>query len=415
MSTFAPDLRLAAVPRIDSQVGFRLCAMTCLAAVFLQKLALPGTAGLLALNLFVFLAAALAAFLLAAVEINRPAFLWYAAFATAGALSLAMSRSPRVSALSLGLLLLVQLPLVFRVTSSLRPERLWRLVSTLGCVFAAVGVIQFAAQFVVGPRLAFPLDTALPDWLALKGFNSMIPLYWSSAIFKSNGVFFLEPSFFCQFLAVAVVAELLLAGRLLRLLLLMAGLISSYSGTGLTMLALFLPIYAVRHGRIQLAIAAALACLFLVFFGDALSIDAFVSRLGEFTDNQSSGWARFFSMFDVLQDVLFAKDLTLFTGQGPGTVQQSFERVSYLAFDPTWGKLLYEYGLVGTFAYLAFFYTAFCNGARGLRFAVGYTYFLLGGYLINASILMLAASLVVWLGQPISADHPNAGTVRTNP
>src|SRR5262249_3388682 len=240
---------------------YGLCAATLLAAIFLQKLALPGTNSLLPLNLLIFLAATFFAFLFEVVEINSRALLLYALFVMAGALSMAVSPSPRVSALSLGLLLLVQLPLVFRLARSFPPARLWRLVSTVGCACAAAGVLQFVAQFALGPRIAFPLDTGLPDSLVLKGFNAMIPLYWSSPIFKSNEIFFLEPSFFCQFLALAVVAELLVQGRLLRLLLLGAGLVSSYSGTGLTMLALFLPIYAIRHGHVQLAIAAALACI----------------------------------------------------------------------------------------------------------------------------------------------------------
>lgn len=398
-----------------AEAAFRFCAGTLLAAIFLQKLALPGTGGDLPLNLFLFLAATMSAFVFEVAEINPSALLWYALFVVTGAFSMAVSPSPRASGLSLGLLLLVQLPLVFRMTSSFPTERLWRLVSTVGCACAAAGVLQFAAQFILGPRLAFPLDTALPDSLVLKGFNSMIPLYWSSPIFKSNGIFFLEPSFFCQFLAMAVVAELLVQGRLPRLLLLMAGLVSSYSGTGLTMLALFLPVYAVRHGHVQLAVAAALACLVFTVFGDTFSIDAITSRLGEFTDDRSSGWARFLSMFNVLQDVLFANDFTLFTGLGPGTVQQSFERFAYLAFDPTWGKLVYEYGLVGTAVYLVFFCAAFCKGAPGLRFAVGYTYFLLGGYLLNASVLMYVASLVVWLAGSSAHRQREASRIATTP
>jgi cell division protein FtsW (lipid II flippase) len=184
-----------------------------------------------------------------------------------------------------------------------------------------------------------------------------------------------------------------------------AGLLCSYSGTGLTMLALFLPFYFLRHGHSRLFVFAAVLGVVLVAFGDMLSLDAFTRRFDEFSDPQSSGWARFLSMFRVLQDVVFATDLTFCLGRGPGTVQEQFRLLSFSAFDPTWGKIIYEYGLLGAVVYFRLFYVAVCRGPRGLRFAVGYTYLFLGGYLLNPSILMQLAALVVWLGKEAVEDR----------
>jgi hypothetical protein len=108
-------------------------------------------------------------------------------------------------------------------------------------------------------------------------------------------------------------------------------------------------------------------------------------------------------MFRVLQQVVLANGLTFFIGRGPGTVQEQFQQFSFYAFDPTWGKVIYEYGLIGSLVYFAFFYSAFCKGPKGLRFAVGYTYFFLEGYLLNPSVLMQVAALVVWVGSITSA------------
>jgi hypothetical protein len=155
---------------------------------------------------------------------------------------------------------------------------------------------------------------------------------------------------------------------------------------------------------------AALISLVLIFFGNALSLDAFTRRVSEFSDVQSSGWARFLSMFRVLQNVVFANDLTFFLGRGPGTVQEQFHQFSFNAFDPTWGKVIYEYGLLGSLVYFRFFYVAFCKGPKGLRFAVGYTYFFLGGYLLNPSVLMQLAALVVWVGKAV-ADRPGESAI----
>lgn len=410
------EIFLAGAPgRSAAQSGFALCAGGLLLEVILQKIALPGTGGIYPLSLLIFPTITAAAFLAGVVELNTTAFLWYAGFILAGILSTAVSPSPHVSVLSLGFLVVAQLPLVFRCKSSEIPyQRILAFLSTLGCLCALIGILQFMGQFVVGVDVVFFLDKHMPESMTVSGYNSLIPLYWTSPVYKSNGVFFLEPAFFCQFLAMAVVAELLVGPRALRLTALTAGLVCSYSGTGLTMLALFLPFYFLRHGHSRLFFFVGLISLVLIFFGDALSLDAFTRRLSEFSDVDSSGWARFLSMFRVLQKVVFANDLTFFLGRGPGTVQEQFRLFSFNAFDPTWGKVIYEYGLVGSLVYSRFFYLAFCKGPKGLRFAVGYTYLFLGGYLLNPSILMQVAALVVWLGKT-SATTDRSGRAEVKP
>jgi hypothetical protein len=399
------EISLARVPAESTvQSGFVLCGFALLSAVLLQKIALPGTDGQFPISLLIFPALTATAFLTGVIEINAAAFIWYGLFVVMGTLSAVLTPSPHVSVLSLGFLVVVQLPLAFRcVSSEISYPRLLNFLSIVGCLSALIGILQFAGQFVVGVDTAFFLDKHLPDNVTVAGYNSLIPLYWSSPVYKSNGVFFLEPSFFGQFLAVALVGELLAGPRTFRLIVLTAGMVCSYSGTGLTMLALFLPLYFLRHGHPRLFFFAGLVSLVLIFFGDALSLDAFTRRLSEFSDVDSSGWARFLSMFRVLQRVVFANDLTFFFGRGPGTVQEQFHLFSFAAFDPTWGKVIYEYGLLGSLVYFRFLYLALCKGPKGLRFAVGYTYLFLGGYLLNPSVLMQVAALVVWLGRPSAA------------
>ena len=404
----AESLSAGTTAASTARSGFLVCGFTLLCAVFLQKIALPGTGGLYPLSLVIFPALTTAAFLAGVIEINTTAFVWYALFVLLATLSAALSPSPHLSVLSLGFIVVAQFPLVFRMVSpDLSYRRMMRFVSAVGCIAALIGVAQFVAQFVLGSDIAFFLDKHLPENVTVSGYNSLIPLYWDSPVYKSNGVFFLEPSFFCQFLAIALVAELLLEPAALRLAILAAGLVCSYSGTGLTMLALFLPFYFLRHGHSRLFVLAALLGLVLILFGDALSLDAFTRRVSEISDVQSSGWGRFLSMFTVLQKVVFANDLTFFLGRGPGTVQEQFRLFSFNAFDPTWGKVMYEYGLLGSLAYFRFLYLGFRRGPAGLRFAVGYTYLFLGGYLLNPSVLMLVAALVVWIGRsPAATARP---------
>jgi hypothetical protein len=115
--------RAANLSAASAQTAFLLCAATLLCAVFLQKIALPGTDGLFPLNLFIFPALTLLAFVFGVIEINAPAFACYALLILAGAVSAAISPSNHVSALSLGFLLVVQFPLAFRLIHSEFPYR----------------------------------------------------------------------------------------------------------------------------------------------------------------------------------------------------------------------------------------------------------------------------------------------------
>src|SRR5262245_13115569 len=94
-------------PLVKSQSGMALCAAMVVAATVLQKVALPGTGGEFPLNLLIFPAATLLAFLFGVIEINAPAFICYALFVVGGVVSVAISPSAHVSALSLGFLFVV--------------------------------------------------------------------------------------------------------------------------------------------------------------------------------------------------------------------------------------------------------------------------------------------------------------------
>jgi hypothetical protein len=70
------------------------------------------------------------------------------------------------------------------------------------------GLVQFGIQFVASADLMFPVSLILPENLLIPGFNLRIPITEGLPYEKSTGVWFLEPSHFSQFLAVAVISEL---------------------------------------------------------------------------------------------------------------------------------------------------------------------------------------------------------------
>ena len=62
--------------------------------------------------------------------------------------------------------------------------------------FAICGITQFFLQFLVGAQYVFPIENFAPGNFIVHGFNHLNPLYQGSSIYKANGVFLLEPSFF---------------------------------------------------------------------------------------------------------------------------------------------------------------------------------------------------------------------------
>jgi hypothetical protein len=66
--------------------------------------------------------------------------------------------------------------------------------------------------------------------------------------------------------------------------------------------------------------------------------------------------------------------------------------------DPTWGKVFFEYGLVGTLPFAIFITCCFFadSPAKWLSGALFLNYLLFGGYLLSAPVAGLVLPLVVW-------------------
>ena len=389
-----------------TRLPFMLCVVVILSATFLQKIAVPGSAGALSVTLLVLPGVIAIGLVTNAFLINVEALVYYVIVTLIAWVSLLHATSAQASVMSLLLFAVVQLPLVLRFRPDvLSYEDIIKLVGNLAFLFAIFAMVQFSAQFVVGRTVAYFIDFNLPAEVAIKGFDFLVPLYWLSPDLKSNGFFFAEPSLLSQFLAIGIVAELVSRVRLYRLAALFGGLVCSYSGTGMMTLAFFLPIYIVQRRRYDILVFGIVAIAILLPFSEALQLDAITRRLSEFSSTQSSGFARFMSIFYTLGDFMLTDPATALLGRGPGTVMENFRRLSYEAFDPTWGKLVYEYGLIGGAAYLVFFYQSVLRVRRPMTFPLVFTYALLGGYLLNAFVVSQILVIVTWTaGQPWRLD-----------
>lgn len=273
---------------------------------------------------------------------------------------------------------------------------------TLSICIAWLGIAQYFLQFVVPARWLFPIENFVPTSFSVQGFNKQAILSYGSHVYRANGLFMLEPSFFSQLLAVAVVAELCTFHRIWRLAVYALALVVSYSGTGLMVLAICVPVFIITHRRWDVLLLMALALALVVPFADSLHLDRLLNRVGEFDSTRTSGFARFVGGFYMFRQFLWNDPLSTLFGLGAGAFNIYISRAHYPAAEMALFKLVLEFGIVGTCLYFGFLFVCLMNAPvpRLITLAIAITYLLNGIYTPFAH--GLALTLLVW-GSPLVA------------
>ena len=314
------------------------------------------------------------------------------------------SLTGRVSAPSFLLLAAMYFAYIFviRDPSGATFEATLRLFRRFSLIIAIAGICQFAAQVAIpGPTL-FTFESFLPETILTQSFNFVIPVPGAWELNKSNGFFLLEPSHFSQMIALAIIAEMAFFRPSWRLAVLGLALLLSYSGTGLVICALFVPLLLVRRGHGRLVVLILGGAFILFMFANLIHLTSLLDRLSEFDSEKSSAFARFLSPFYLFRDVVFPHAQTTMFGLGPGAIEPYFNAMEYTVHDPTWGKLFFEYGIVGTIPFAIFICRCLFAGARSvsLSCAVFFTYLVLGGNLVDARMEPLMLVLVAYQSRP---------------
>jgi hypothetical protein len=261
-------------------------------------------------------------------------------------------------------------------------------------VIALCGIVQFAMQFV-SKTAAFPIDNLVPQGFIIRGFNNLNPLYYGSTIFKSNGVFLKEPSFFSQIIAMAIVVELATLKRFSRLGILALAAILSYSGTGLLVLAVCFPVLLIRNHRLDVLGLIVGVILIASLFAVPLRLDLILSRIYEFNDPSSSAFQRFVSWIYLLRDTTFSSPGLALFGYGPGNFHDVEVVAPFNVSELFHSKVIIEFGLLGGLLYTGFLmYCIFTSEAPFVvRLAVVVLHFMNGAY--ADSVLGMALTLVL--------------------
>jgi hypothetical protein len=311
------------------------------------------------------------------------------------------------SVASLFLLLTIYLPFAFGLAP--RPDNhahwLWtlRMIGNVLLIAALAGIVQFYAQFVLRAPWLFDSSLLIPLPVRAQGvFNSAIPV---GSLLKANGFFSREPSGFSFLMAFGLLVELALFKRIKRMLCFGLALLLSYSGTGLLALAIGLA-WSLRPAMLlRLGIGATVLLVGNALAGDPFNLAFTFSRVGEFGAQGSSAYMRYVAPLRLVDANIDVTPWSAWLGHGPGMILKT--AWAFETHDPTWAKLLFEYGIAGFVLFLGFMaykLAAICAPVQfsALLFA---SWLAMGGNLLSPeNVSLIYVVLALW--RKPAADEP---------
>ncbi|GAB3265717.1 hypothetical protein [Kineosporia babensis] len=402
----------------DRKYMLRLIKITLLLCVVFQRFALPLggfpiSVPLVAMYVFLVLAR-----LRGGVRYNRVRSELF--IASAGLVMLAtffagLTPGSSVSVNSVLLLLIIYIPWVFCISSQFRDlfVPVARFYTQIMLVASVVGIFQLASQYAgVWVYQDFILNV-VPENFLLQNYNVSYQLAWNDPTTKANAFVFLEPSFLCQFLAVALVVALLIRAPAWQPALLGMGMAATLSGTGIILLVLCVALMVVvAPNRIRPAyVLAGVVGLAIVFATPAA--DILLDRRNETSQEGSSGYIRFVQPYTEVADGLREEATRLFVGAGPGSADRlltSFRSGGDAVVYTIAPKLAFEYGLIAMVVFVAFLVVAVYRGPpipvlpTGILFMI----FFLSGSLLQPHTLALAWLLTSLWGPPVTVGVSDA-------
>ena len=329
----------------------------------------------------------------------------------------------RSSSTSLLLIAVIYFPLVFAIWTKENAEQqvlgTMRMFSNVALLCACAGIAQFYAQFFVGGDWLFDFTPYIPASLqAGGGVNTVIPMGYGGSVYKSNGFFFREPSNASFVMALGLLVELSLLRRPLRMTVFALALVLTYSGTGLVALVIGF-MFSVRWRTIgRMCAFSAVAALCACAASDVLNLSFTFARINEFSSETSSGYQRYIAPMRLVSDMLFSQPWSFWFGLGPGTILR-LSQGAYAFHDPTWAKLLVEYGALGFVAFLTLMLS--CIRQRllplQLKAVLLFSWMVTGGNLLTPDSVYLVFVLTGLVGSAsrlppaVSASSPFADSI----
>ena len=383
----------------DHRLTCFFLTLPLIAGIFLSRFALPLFHSQLALPLVVIVASLVGLAAIGRLRVHLPRLILFTVTIAAMMTATVLGGTGQVSMTSFALMVVLYFAYVFVVDGDeVTYASVIAAFRRIYLIVAIAGIAQFLGQIVLrGPTL-FTFRGFIPDAFLVLEYNYVDPTDFLTGFYKSNGFFLPEPSIFGQLMGLALITEVLFFRPSYRLFVIGLALFVSFSGTGAVLCLLFIPLLLLRQGNPVLLLLAAVLAVLLVIFAGSPYLSPYLNRFGEFGSTYSSGFARFLSPFYLFDDFIFTSTRNTLFGLGPGAIRAFFNNFYTEVHDPTWGKLFFEYGLVGTLPFSLFVTCSFFADApvKPLAGALFFNWLLLGGYLLSPPIAGLILPLAVW-------------------
>jgi hypothetical protein len=314
--------------------------------------------------------------------------------------------SSSTSSSSLLLLCVLYIPFSFRLAKRphLQPvaDYIVKVIVAAASAIALVGIVQIVLVNAARLSSLTNIYFVLPD--AIRGAGSYTHFREGGGIVKANGFFLRESADLSFVAAMGIVLEYRSRKRLRVLVLLAAGLLASFSGTGLMILAagLLLPRSVSRIPTFVALSAGLLLVLLALYSLDSPFLNLWFGRLSEFGTRNTSAYARFQAPMDMLERSFDQGILTTWFGNGAGSLPRdvSVARLGYEVADPTWAKLIYEYGIIGFVLFLAIIILRLYSSSTPVEVCnlflfgwIGTSFLLKPGYVLMLWLLTLVPSV----------------------
>lgn len=343
-------------------------------------------------------------FRIVGTKLRALAVVWF----TAGACTLvqvAVGGTP--SLLSLAFVVVLYAMLAFSATlSPTAVAKVERVFLGMMAFFAVVSVLQMLVQFLGIPYEDLLLRV-LPESLLLDEYHTADPIAYGASLRRSNGVFFLEPSFLSLYLGLALALAVYRRRGLLLVTVLLVGMVPPLGGSGVVVAVPALALLALTgRRRALLTVLPALAVAVLVASVTPLG-ERYVERSTEGGDAETSTSFRLIQPYSVLLPQAVEDPLVAAIGHGAGRADDYLTQTGTPEVtQPIVPKVLFEYGVLGALGILVVLLATLGNGVRARPWTAG----LLVLYLyVNASFLESTTVFMTlfWISllPAASADH----------
>jgi hypothetical protein len=406
------DMAAASAARSGTMARTAAVWMLLLGATFGQRFGVPFGASQIPISAFLAYGALYLLLTSGRARINAAALILYAAVVAALVVTLFFGKV-FFSTFSFFYLLLLYFVYLFSIDVT-RAEYLGylKIFQNLMIGLAIIALAQFVEQLTLHTTMS--LFDLVPENYQVAGYNTRPTLFYGSTFYKANADFFLEPSFLSQYMAVAIIVEILFFGSWKRIALYGAAIFASFSGTGMVLLLLFAVATVIRSRRWAMLYPLPFLVALLIVFQDNQFVTAIVGRLGEFDDTNTSAFMRFIGPNEVLTAILGPDFGAFLVGRGPGFVEELNRGALGAPVNfPVIHKMLLEYGIIGTLPFMAFIVTRFFAGSRStlLSAAALLMYLVLSGSLLQPHTIYLFYVLVILM--PMQPGETGEGAAAT--